>query len=339
MRNGRIVLSWWMLLVELVIYCPVERAASLATARHTQAMVSTSTVLVGALPVHKVHLRSSDISSPWSYAATINPLAVPANGNEIANESSLSSQPYPRLNFLATQVWPSARAASTMMERYLKYIIDSSNDHYCVCELGCGPGLPSITAVNLGVPKVIATDIDPMALMLVNAAAKEQVEISRLQQQQQQSFSTGIFDLTLPQKDTNSDIGTGKTTTTTTSTTAATTTTTPTFTSLPQADLYIMSDIFESATVAYGAAYYTCEALRHGSKVWIFTQSDRAQRNIYISELVQFLKNEEELTLFSQTCEAMLQKIKWLPMDSIGIQEIKNCLLLLVDVDELSVIY
>ena len=41
-------------------------------------------------------------------------------------------------------------------------------------ELGCGPGLPSIVLANLGISEVIATDVDLIALQMVEKSAREQ---------------------------------------------------------------------------------------------------------------------------------------------------------------------
>jgi hypothetical protein len=74
---------------------------------------------------------------------------------------------------------------------------------------------------------------------------------------------------------------------------------------LPIADLYVLSDVFESADVARGAARLTLEVLRRrtrdeppgpGPFVWVFAQSDRAQRDIYLEEVKRGLGDGGSLT-------------------------------------------
>jgi predicted nicotinamide N-methyase len=98
---------------------------------------------------------------------------------------------------------------------------------------------------------VIATDLDGFALQLVQAAAAAQGY---------SGVETALFDLVSPSSSSNND--------------------------LPVADLYILSDVFESAAVAQGAADVTCRVLEQGAHVWVFCQSDRAQREVYL-ELLQ----------------------------------------------------
>ena len=146
-----------------------------------------------------------------------------------------------KYNFLATQVWPSARQASFVLEEYV-------DPKWTVCELGCGPALPSLVLAGLGLPRIIATDLDLLALSMVETAADEQGY---------HNLETKCVDLTG-----NVQI-------------------------LDEihADLYVMSDVFENSIVAKGAAKMTLKALESGSKVWTFAQSDRAQRDVYVQEL------------------------------------------------------
>jgi len=145
-----------------------------------------------------------------------------------------------------------------------------------VCELGCGPGLPSLVVAKLqqqqhqqmhslssssGLSplssnlstRVIATDLDLVALEMVQKAAEEQ-GLTNIQ--------TKCIDLTADNNHTIDKIN---------------------------ADLYIMSDVFENSAVAKGAAKMTIQALRRGARVWSFAQSDRAQREIYRKELQRLL--------------------------------------------------
>ena len=118
-----------------------------------------------------------------------------------------------------------------------------------MCEFGCGPGLPSLTAASLGAT-VIATDVDTIALQMVQLAAQEQGFVN------DGSFITQLFDLTSQH-------------------------------TLPEADLYVLSDVFESSSVATGAALHIKKLLdgSNNSKVWVFAQSDRAQREVFLKSL------------------------------------------------------
>mmetsp|Transcript_59062 Transcript_59062/g.144523 ORF Transcript_59062/g.144523 Transcript_59062/m.144523 type:complete len:101 (-) Transcript_59062:1515-1817(-) len=61
-------------------------------------------------------------------------------------------------------------------------------------------------------------------------------------------------------------------------------------------DLWIMSDVFESKDIACGAAKLTNQILsrrgRSGPTVWVFAQSDRAQREIFLKELRCLLEED-----------------------------------------------
>ena len=51
-----------------------------------------------------------------------------------------------------------------------------------------------------------------------------------------------------------------------------------------------LSDVFENNQVAQGAARVTAEVLERGrSCVWVFAQSDRAQRDVFLSEVQRLL--------------------------------------------------
>ncbi len=144
-----------------------------------------------------------------------------------------------------------------------------------MCELGCGPGLPSLTAAAAGVGKVIATDLEPLALELVSAAAYDQDLI----------METRLIDLCGDE--------------------------------IPEADLYVLADVFESRSVAKGAA-----RLLHAttSSVWVFCQSDRAQRDIFRDELRSLLGDND---------------LDWIPMRHFD-PSMRICLF---DVDEGEVWY
>ena len=234
----------------------------------------------------KVYLRNTnDMSnnSPWCYVATIDPTKEPPTDIQY--------------NFLATQVWPSARAASFFLERNLKTI-----QEWTVCELGCGPGLPALTLAKLGLPRVIATDLDPYALQMVQEAAQEQ-GLDHI-------LSTQVMDLT--SKSATRDI--------------------QTMIQDAHIDLFIMSDVFENADVAKGAAKITFQALKEGSKVWTFAQSDRAQREIYLQELYQSLGRTQEYY-------AAGDNLKWNRCDDFNPDNICDHPLILFDLDEITVDY
>ena len=232
---------------------------------------------ISNVPVQKSFLRRSDPLSPWCYTVSL--------------DSSYVDGASSNNNFLASQVWPAARVASQIIEKH-------ASPDWCICELGCGPALPSLTAAttkkkalqsgytktNVNT-KVIATDLDSFALELVASAASEQ----------NLPLSTKIFDLTWKK-------------------TAL----------LPHADLYIMSDVFESSTVACGAAFHAYSAIKKGSYVWVFAQNDRAQREIFLNEIQKLLNKNKD------------QGIQW----SSTFEPCEGCQLLwLYDVDECKVKY
>ena len=250
------------------------------------------------IPVRKVHLRSSDNDpdSPWCYIVSSS-RAVGANKN-----------------FLATQVWPSSRVAARALVEHAAV----NESIHVVCELGCGPGLPSLALAaayastlrvkeeGSGMPThVIATDIDPLALQLVEASAKEQNL-----RWHYPVLSTQIFDLTSEEK-------------------------------LPDADLYVLSDVFETNYIALGAAKHTVRALLNGKHVWVFAQSDRAQRDIYREEVLRLISEQLEYQNDDKTDFALglistqRHELHWMQAFPKSITE----RLWLCDVDELSVSY
>lgn len=239
-------------------------------------------LILDIFSLHKVHLRGNNHSSsrsgeyvsPWCYAATVDPTRETPPSPEI------------QYNFLAFQVWPSARTASFFLERHIDAI-----KQWKVCELGCGPALPSLVMARLGVPHVIATDLDELALQMVSKAAEDQ-ELDNL--------TTKCVDLTGDTaviKDVN-------------------------------ADLYIMSDVFENTPVAKGAARMTMAALESGSKVWAFAQSDRAQRDIFLNELKDLGAEDYTNLMQWEKCEDYLTQ-----------QQLCDRSLILFDLDEITVDY
>ena len=210
-------------------------------------------------------LRRDDPSSPWCYASSSSLLLPPGT------------------NFLATQVWPSSRIASTIIERRM-------DPSWIVCELGCGPGLPSLTAARSGAKQVIATDVDEVALEMVRAAAMEQDFCGKTceyndEHDNEQRFITKNFDLTSRDD------------------------------SFPKADLYILSDVFESSFVAEGVAWHVQNILTNKkgdefSRVWVFAQSDRSQRDFFLNQMKEWNKvnDNERPTMLNYGCSTWMKQ-------------------------------
>ena len=249
----------------------------------------SSTTINGGEPTNinviPVPLRRDDISSPWCYAASLSPIIDDDDSNTSTTTLPSGS------NFLATQVWPSSRIASTVIEKYM-------NPSWSVCELGCGPGLPSLTAACCGARKVIATDVDNVALELVKAAAIEQEYIRKEDSDNDtkediktdQLFVTKRYDLT-----SEDDI-------------------------LPKADLYILSDVFESSSVAEGAAYHVKSILSNNrqrtkqqfSRVWVFAQQDRSQRDTFLKQMREWYNDEDKVLNWSMNHKPDPNEELWL---------------------------
>jgi hypothetical protein len=198
--------------------------------------------LIDGVAVQRTKLLQGELSTPYCFS--------------VASTLHLN----PRTNFLATQVWPSARWASFAVQKHVER-------DWKVCEFGCGPGLPALTAASQGC-SVLATDLDEFALSLVQAAGEEQgLDVKTLR-----------FDLIAdgldPDQHTLRNIhrimGGDK------------------------IDLILFSDVFENERVARGAAHVTKYFLQHGSRVWTFAQSDRSQREAYIAELNQLLERNHD---------------------------------------------
>jgi SAM-dependent methyltransferase len=230
---------------------------------------------VAGIRVHKVPLRQNDDSSPYCLAVS-SAMDINTNDNLSAERSN-----FPEINFLATQVWPSARVAASALETFM-------NPEWIFCEFGCGPGLPSLTAASVGAKKVYATDLDDFSLELVKEAAKEQ-NLNTL-------VETVRIDLTA-KPDNN----------------------------MPKADLYLFSDVFESSKVAVGAAEVSRFILDtyRDARIWVFAQSDRACREVYIDEMKKHLQTDE---------------LTWTPLDQYDLNAARRKVFL-CDLDEMKVSY
>ena len=255
----------------------------------SMALTPVATTVRG-LSVNRVPLQFNEDGSQSPYVFAV-------------DTSSISQMPSSS-NFLATQVWPSARVAAQVLSKYGNAVGLNKNDGVAttVCELGCGPALPSMTVAashrstnNINNPlRVIATDIDELALELVEEAARDQ-ELDNI-------ISTRIYDLASASWDESW---------------------------MDDVDLWIMSDVFESKEVACGAAKLTQRILsrgcRSGPTVLVFAQSDRAQREIFLKELRSLLE-EDSLTS---------ENLDWSSLESYG----PSNRLWLCDLDETRVDY
>jgi hypothetical protein len=291
--------------------------------QHQPSQSITTTPTVQGLPVYRTPLRrqqqheerQEDEPSPYCFSLS-SMLDVPINSN-----------------VLATQVWPSARvAARTLEERIFakdsKLLCALSDERgetegtnkFTICELGCGPGLPSLTVAaafastqNTKIDfRVIATDLDEFALDLVTAAAKEQGLDHIVSTRPLDLIQAGGEEWAREEKNAW----------------------------MEDVDMFVMSDVFESNAVAVGAARLTQrvlswtenhlpekdydrtrESCRKRKRMWVFAQTDRTQREVYLREL-----QDDNLSPSS---------LKWKPPESYDLEEH----LWLCDLDETLVDY
>jgi hypothetical protein len=108
------------------------------------------------------------------------------------------------------------------------------------------------------------------------------------------------------------------------------------------ADLYILSDVFETNSVAIGAAKMTKKALDSGARVWVFAQSDRAQREVYRVELERLLKEDDDY-IDDDILLSSSGSLQWKFINNNHNDEqfdsLDNTSLLLCDLDEVLVDY
>lgn len=257
--------------------CPYHPQRALSLQRRLNAFVcfylllgrSCLSYTVSGIQCHQVKLQQNDDNSPFCLAASS---AMDVMNHDIK----------PPINFLASQVWPSARVAALALQKHLE-------KDWTICELGCGPGLPSLTAAKLGAKRVYATDLDKFALQLVEKASQEQGL--------EDIVSTQQIDLTAAAHSEDS---------------------------VPNADLYLLSDVFESSHVARGAADISRFILSNSptAKIWVFAQSDRACREDYLKEIRLVLKDPS---------------LDWTPLDQYD--ESSKQRIFLCDLDETKVSY
>ena len=241
---------------------------------------SMGTTTVAGLPVQRSygfidpHTTNASASDDDSDDGRSNSAVIPFCYTVSSLGLSSPSWDAASYNFLATQVWPSARTAAQH--------VSTLRSCRTLCELGCGPGLPSLTAAVLHpYMRVIATDVDELGLRLVEAAAKDQGLLDNVvgdgnndvHRDCRPRLSTQRLDLLDYDFDTD----------------------------VPDADLYLLSDVFESDAVARASAGLVHRILTSGrgvgdslgsdmafpvpSRVWVFAQSDRAQRTAFVEEL------------------------------------------------------
>lgn len=206
---------------------------------------------VSGIKVHRVPHRQQQENSPFCFAAS-SALDVMTRSSSQSSEGASSP-----INFLASQVWPSARVAASALEKHM-------DPAWTVVEFGCGPALPSLMAAKLGAKKVYATDIDEFALELVDHASRAQ-DLSEI-------VSTRRIDITQELVFSSSSGN-----------------------AIPKADLYLFSDIFECRDVAIGAAAASHAILKDlkGARIWVFAQSDRACREDYLKEMKLYLDDPD----------------------------------------------
>lgn len=127
-------------------------------------------------------LRRADVVfAQTSYSsALVVPMLECSSPDELI-EAALQCEDF---DVYSAQIWPSSVAATAVLLRALA----ARNGR--VCELGCGPGLPSLAALAAGSRSVVATDWSDFALAIVKHA-------SSLQPDLQSSLSTArvnVFD-------------------------------------------------------------------------------------------------------------------------------------------------
>ena len=162
--------------------------------------------------------------------------------------------------------------------------------------------MPSLTAARCGAKQVVATDVDNFALELVEASAREQGFLDEGGGRGGRRFQTLQFDMMSK-------------------------------TPLPSADLYLISDVFESSSVAKGAAFHVQNALLNNSKskgnksrFWVFAQQDRAHRETFIRLMQDY---------YDSAVESERKILEWSSNHSPD----KDAELWLFDLDEIHVRY
>ena len=286
-RQCERALVWlWVVLLTCVTRS-VESMSSISMPNHgTNKPIAIHRVPFSpSLPSCQEPLSSSFPVSSWYCYAVSNPMDV-MDGN---------------YNFLATQVWPTARVAAhclvqaavqlhkekptrTMSAENASSGSSGPLSHLTVCELGCGPGLPSLTAAALGAKQVFATDVDALALRMVQTAAHDQGWSDRVQASRYDLLSCCGSNHEYYSHDKDENCPKQE------------------FAWPPAADLYLLSDVFESSHVARGAARLVHALLfnhnndndnKKKTRVWVFCQTDRVQKDAFLETLHELQQQQQ----------------------------------------------
>ena len=110
-------------------------------------------------PHHDLALRRTDVS----FEGLRHPVAT----LEAARVDDVLETVIDEDHVYAARLWPSSFVAARTLLRHLE-----TEREAVVCEIGCGPGLPSLAALAAGARSVIAVDMSPLALGLVSHAAR-----------------------------------------------------------------------------------------------------------------------------------------------------------------------
>ena len=110
-------------------------------------------------PHHDLAIRRTDVS--------LEGLRHPVATLEAARVDDVLDAVTEEDHVYAARLWPSSFVAARTLLRHL-----ATEREAVVCEIGCGPGLPSLAALAAGARSVIAVDMSPLALSLVSHAAR-----------------------------------------------------------------------------------------------------------------------------------------------------------------------
>ncbi len=147
-----------------------DNAVTCTTPRPTRWIVSLG-MLSLASTCHLVRAISTVSTRPItvSFASLKTPVVILEAADPdmlLVDDDTLASE---ECDVYGATMWPSSYAAASVLSNLLKY--DAKRTR--VIELGCGPGLPALTALAAGAGEVIALDWSPTALALVLDAAHQ----------------------------------------------------------------------------------------------------------------------------------------------------------------------